>query len=155
MRMPIDCAARDDLFRQLIRIAIRRSIGLRVQVVKFADCCGAGHHHLEKGHAGDIVNVSRVQRSSRVIHAATPGPEVAPAGCTRLCLASDEALKAVRVRIDEAGQDGFSGKINDVVSDAGRRAVRSCGAFYIYLCYISCIVDEQACIAQKFTAMKE
>ena len=89
----------DDFDPRLVRSLGGCERFVEAQIVELTNRCVAGLPHLAKRVAVLRADMSRGQSPSQIQHGLPPGPEVATLGA-----AAKGALKAVRMRIDEARQ---------------------------------------------------
>ena len=84
----------------LVRIRVRRAVGLVVEVVELADTGDPGQRHLGERRAGEPVVAVRLEAASRGVHLLPPRPERASAG---LRSSAKGAMERVAVHVGEAG----------------------------------------------------
>ena len=85
----------------LVRVVVRRPVGLVVDVVELADGAVAPADHLLEGRRGRLVHRARVERLRQPVHGLAPAPEVVPGrgSCRPLPDPAQAALKRVRVGV--------------------------------------------------------
>jgi hypothetical protein len=117
----------DHTVRELGRIVVALPFWRQVQVVELAHRRVARAQHLEETESGHIEDVLRLECVRGSIHRLAPRPEVGLrlVRAAPLRAAAYEALKRVRVRVDETRQQGAARQILYFAAERGELGDRA------------------------------